>query len=102
MRHCLVENCERHPLIEFFIPLYCDWRTVYQPSKCQLQSSAVVTKQMENERENVKISYQNMQTDSRKMQQEIHLQQKLRNELMTKEQVEILYLYKCFSAIKGL
>ena len=89
MRHCLVEKCERHPLIEFFIPLYCDWKTVYQPRKCQLQSSTVVTKQIERERENVKFSYQNLQTDSRKTQQEIHLQQKIQNELMAKEQVAI-------------
>ena len=87
MRYCQnPEKCKSYPVVDFFIPLYCEWQKIYSLKKSHLYSSVLVPKQIQSEKQRYKNRYQLIKVENSKKKHKINELQKMRKFLIAKEE----------------
>jgi hypothetical protein len=87
MRYCQnPEKCERYPLVDFFVPLYCEWQKMYCLKTSYEYSELLLPKQIESEKQKMNNRITSYKVEYSKKQNQISELQTMRRYLMLKEQ----------------
>ena len=94
------KKCRRYPLVDFFIPLFCDWDKIYSLKRGQLHSRMLVSKQIQGEKQKCKNSLALIKVEHSKKKHHIAQLQKTRKILVMKEQqLKIVTVGKYFQTL---